>query len=265
MLLSMEMEGNVVARASGLRKRFGEVDALAGFDLEVKKGEVLGLIGPSGSGKTSFARALVGLLAPDAGEVRVFGERMPSRKVLARVGYMAQADALYDDIDGLANLAYFAALQGMGKREGRQRAESLVEFVGLSGHEKRFVREYSGGMRKRLSLAVALIHEPELIVLDEPTVGVDPRLRLRFWDEFRRLSAGGAAILATTHVMDEADRCDRLALVFEGRVIAGGKPEEIRASYGVASLEEVFLIAAASPPASPAPASHALGGGRRAE
>jgi ABC-2 type transport system ATP-binding protein len=243
-LLLMANTGNVVASATCLRKRFGEVDALAGFALELRKGEILGLIGPSGSGKTSFARALVGLLTPDSGEVRVFGERMPSRKVLGRVGYMAQADALYDDIDGLANLAYFAALQGMGKREARQRAGSLVEFVGLSGHEKRFVREYSGGMRKRLSLAVALIHEPELIVLDEPTVGVDPRLRLRFWDEFRRLSSGGAAILATTHVMDEAERCDRLALVFEGRVIAQGSPEGIRSAYGVKNLEEVFLASA---------------------
>lgn len=261
MLLFMANSGNVVAFATGLKKRFGEIDALAGLDLEVRKGEVLGLIGPSGSGKTSFARALVGLLTADSGEVRVFGERMPSRKVLSRVGYMAQADALYDDIDGLGNLAYFAALQGMGKREARQRAESLVEFVGLSGHEKRFVREYSGGMRKRLSLAVALVHEPELIVLDEPTVGVDPRLRLRFWDEFRRLASGGAAILATTHVMDEAERCDRLALVFEGRVIAGGSPAEIRARYGVASLEEVFLMAASGAQPSGAQPSGAMPSG----
>lgn len=158
---------------------------------------------------------------------------------------MAQADALYDDLDGLGNLCYFAALQGMDRRDAKRRAEVLVDFVGLRGHEKRRVRDYSGGMRKRLSLAVALVHEPELIVLDEPTVGVDPRLRLRFWEEFRRLASDGAAILATTHVMDEAERCDRLALVFEGRVIAEGSPDGIRASFGVKELEEVFLIAAA--------------------
>ena len=149
------------------------------------------------------------------------------------------------DFDGLGNLRYFAALQGMARRDAIRRAEVLVDFVGLRGHERRRVRDYSGGMRKRLSLAVALVHEPELIVLDEPTVGVDPRLRLRFWDEFRRLASDGAAILATTHVMDEAERCDRLALVFEGRVIAEGSPDGIRASFGVKELEEVFLIAAA--------------------
>lgn len=134
----------------------------------------------------------------------------------------------------------------MDKGDAQKRAQSLIDFVGLRGHERRFVREYSGGMRKRLSLALALIHEPELIILDEPTVGVDPRLRLRFWDEFKRLAGGGAAILATTHVMDEAERCDRLALVFEGRVIASGSPEEIRTSYGVKTLEEVFLLASSS-------------------
>lgn len=248
----MDSDVTPIAEARGLCKRFGQVDALAGFDLEVYKGEVLGLIGPSGSGKTSFVRALVGLLAPDSGLVRLFGADMPDRSLLSRVGYMAQADALYGDIDGLANLEYFAALQGMGRQEARSRALALVEFVGLSGHERRFVRDYSGGMKKRLSLAVALMHGPELVVLDEPTVGVDPRLRLRFWDEFRRLASGGTAILATTHVMDEAERCDRLALVFEGRVIARGSPAEIRSEYGVSSLEEVFLKASVSRETGPA-------------
>ena len=245
MLPSMDMTERPAARTTGLKKRFGKVQALDGLDLEIHSGEILGLIGPSGSGKTSLARAVVGLLTPDSGKAEVFGEAMPSRKILSRVGYMAQADALYDDLDGLGNLYYFAALQGMDRRDAKRRAEVLVDFVGLRGHEKRRVRDYSGGMRKRLSLAVALVHEPELIVLDEPTVGVDPRLRLRFWEEFRRLASDGAAILATTHVMDEAERCDRLALVFEGRVIAEGSPDGIRASFGVKELEEVFLIAAA--------------------
>ena len=257
----MSETGDVAARASGLRKRFGKVLALDGLDLEIHAGEILGLIGPSGSGKTSLAKVVVGLLMPDSGKAEVFGETMPSRKVLSRVGYMAQADALYDDLDGLGNLDYFAALQGMSRRDARRRAEVLVDFVGLRGHEKRRVRDYSGGMRKRLSLAVALVHEPELIVLDEPTVGVDPRLRLRFWDEFRRLASDGAAILATTHVMDEAERCDRLALVFEGRVIAKGSPDGIRATFGVRELEEVFLIAAAGSADNDA-AGEAADGGR---
>jgi ABC-2 type transport system ATP-binding protein len=230
-----------VARLRGVKKRFGAITALDGFDLELRRGEVVGLIGPSGAGKTSAAKVLVGLLRPDSGEASVFGEEMPSRGVLSRVGYMAQSDALFDDLNARGNLTYFAALQGMYGKEARKRADGLLDYMDLTSDADRPVRGFSGGMRKRLSLAIALVHAPELLVLDEPTVGMDPRLRGRMWERFRELAAGGAAVAVTTHVMDEAERCDRLTLVFEGRAIASGTPAELRASHGVSSLEELFL------------------------
>jgi ABC-2 type transport system ATP-binding protein len=231
----------VAASLEGVSKRYGAVKALDGLDLEVAEGEVLGLIGPSGAGKTSAAKALVGLLRPDSGKATVFGESMPSRAVLSRVGYMAQSDALFEDLDAWGNLAYFAALQGMRGKDVARRGDEIFGYMDLAGDARRPVRGFSGGMRKRLSLAIALVHSPELLVLDEPTVGMDPRLRLRMWERFRSLAAQGAAVLVTTHVMDEADRCDRLALVFEGRVIAQGAPDELRKSHNVSSLEELFL------------------------
>jgi ABC-2 type transport system ATP-binding protein len=231
------------ALLEGVRKGYGGIVALDGLDLELRSGEVLGLIGPSGSGKTSAARALIGLLRPDSGTVRVFGERMPSRAVLSRVGYMAQADALFEDLDARENLAYFAALQGMPRAEAATRADELIEYTDLAADSRRPVRGFSGGMRKRLSLAIALVHAPDLVVLDEPTVGMDPRLRLRMWERFRELASRGAAVLATTHVMDEAARCDRLCLISGGRAIASGTPAALMAGRGASSLEELFMEA----------------------
>jgi ABC-2 type transport system ATP-binding protein len=241
----MNGSGEAAASMRGVRKRFGKIRALDGFDLELRRGEVLGMIGPSGAGKTSAAKVLVGLLRPDSGEAEVFGCAMPSRGVLSRVGYMAQSDALFDDLSARTNLAYFAALQGMRAAETRRRAAELLDYMDLAPDADRPVRGYSGGMRKRLSLAIALVHSPELLVLDEPTVGMDPRLRARMWERFRELAGGGVAVAVTTHVMDEAERCDRLALVFEGRSIASGSPAALRESHGVSSLEELFLAASA--------------------
>jgi ABC-2 type transport system ATP-binding protein len=139
------------------------------------------------------------------------------------------------------NIAYFAALQGLRGAQASRRIDELLALMDLAGDAKRPVRGFSGGMRKRLSLAIALAHSPDLLLLDEPTVGLDPRLRLRMWERFHALASEGAAVLVTTHVMDEAERCDRLVLVFEGKAIASGKPDELRSSRGVSSLEQLFL------------------------
>jgi ABC-2 type transport system ATP-binding protein len=222
-------------------KDYKGVRALDRLDLELKPGEVLGLIGPSGSGKTSAVKALVGLIELDSGRAEVFGEAMPSRSALSRVGYMAQSDALFDDLGARENLAYFATLQGMTRSEIARRGDEAFDYMDLASDSKRPVRGFSGGMRKRLSLAIALVHSPGLLVLDEPTVGMDPRLRLRMWERFRSLASAGAAILVTTHVMDEAERCDRLVLLHGGKAIAQGSPEELKRSSGAGSLEGLFL------------------------
>lgn len=239
----METKAEPVATLQGVRKQYGDIVALGGLDLEIRGGEVVGLIGPSGAGKTSAARALVGLLRPDAGEVRAFGAALPSRAALSRIGYMAQSDALFDDLDARGNLGYFAALQGLRGPVASRRISDLLCLMGLSADAGRPVRGFSGGMRKRLSLAIALVHDPDLLVLDEPTVGMDPRLRLRLWDRFRELAGAGKAVLVTTHVMDEADRCDRLALIFRGAAIASGTPAALREAGGADSLEALFLTA----------------------
>jgi ABC-2 type transport system ATP-binding protein len=226
--------------ASGLVRTFGSLRALDRLDLAVAEGELIGLVGPNGAGKTTFIRVLAGLLRPDAGTARVLGER-PGRAVSARVGYMTQSPALYEDLPVRDNLVFFGRLFGLSTTDARERAEELTELVSLQGKERAPVRTLSGGMRQRTNLACAMVHRPRLLLLDEPTVGVDPVLRLRLWDHFGAMNDEGITILITTHVMDEAERCGRVAFVSEGRTIAAGPPAELRARAGAPSLEEAFL------------------------
>ena len=222
--------------AERVGKRFGTLQALDGATLRVRRGEVYGLLGPNGAGKTTLIRMLVGLLAPDAGAVSVLGRRMPNLDVLARVGYMTQQAALYPDISAEENVRFFAAIHGV---EGG--AREALEFVDLWDRRDAVVSTLSGGMRTRCSLACALVHRPELLLLDEPTVGVDPQLRLQLWDRFQKMAAGGTTILVSSHVMDEAERCDRLGLIRFGRLLAEGTVPELKARAGVARLEDAFL------------------------
>jgi len=220
----------------GIAKRFGKQPALDGISVRIRRGEVYGLLGPNGAGKTTLIRSLVGLVAPEQGTVTVLGRRMPELAVLARVGYMTQQAALYPDLSAEENVRFFGAIHG---RENGVR--EALEFVELWDRRTSVVSTLSGGMRTRCSLACALVHKPDLLLLDEPTVGVDPQLRVQLWDGFRKMAAGGTAIVVSSHVMDEAERCDRLGLIRFGKLLAEGTVAEIKSRAGVDRLEDAFL------------------------
>ena len=217
-------------------KSFGTIRALDGITLRVRQGEIYGLLGPNGSGKTTLIRAVVGLVAPDSGTVTVLGRRMPDLNILSSVGYMTQAAALYPDISVEENLRFFAAISGADSN-----VDEVLRVVELEQRRKSVVATLSGGMRQRCSLACALVHRPRLLLLDEPTVGVDPQLRVQFWDYFREMAAAGTTILVSSHVMDEAERCQRLGLIRFGKLLAEGSPDQVRAAAGTNNLEEAFL------------------------
>lgn len=226
-----------------MSKSFGKKKVLNQINLTVKSGEIFGLIGPSGSGKTSLVKIIVGMDSPSQGDVQVLNTAVPNLKLLQRIGYMAQADALYSDLTGEENLAFFASLFKLKKEEKKKRIAYAAHLVNLTDELKKKVQNYSGGMKRRLSLAVALIQDPEILILDEPTVGIDPELRQSIWAELYRLKNEGKTILVTTHVMDEAEKCDRLAMVRDGEIITSGSPAELKEQYEITSLEEVFLTA----------------------
>jgi len=220
----------------GVQKKFGDIRALDGVTLRVRTGEIYGLLGPNGSGKTTLIRAIVGLVGPDAGTVTVLGRRMPDVDQLRNIGYMTQQAALYPGLSVEENAEFFAAINGV---EGG--VTEALELVRLEGRRKAVVSTLSGGMRQRLSLACALVHKPKVLLLDEPTVGVDPQLRVELWEDFRRMADGGTTIIVSSHVMDEAERCQRLGLIQYGKVLAEGTPAEVREQGGSNNLEEAFL------------------------
>lgn len=225
----------------GVTRRFDDKEVLHGITLTVRAGEIFGLLGPSGSGKTTLVKMLAGIDKATGGEIDVLGTRMPKLEMMNRIGYMAQSDALYAELTARENLAFFGSLFGLRGGRLKQRMQDVMALTGLAEHLNRPVGAFSGGMKRRLSLAIALLHEPEVLILDEPTVGIDPVLRKAIWDELEALSRKGTTILVTTHVMDEADKCHRLGMLRGGRLIAEGTPEELKAGSGTTSIEEAFL------------------------
>jgi ABC-2 type transport system ATP-binding protein len=215
-------------------KRFGQIHALNGLSLHVEPGTTYGLLGPNGAGKSTLIRMMVGLLQADSGQVRVLGHTMPDREVLAHIGYMTQSPALYEELTVRQNVRFFAELAGVGRDRGA--IEDAISLVNLSARANSRVRTLSGGMRQRCSLACALVHRPALMLLDEPTVGIDPQLRVQFWAHFRRLNAQGVTLIVSSHVMDEAERCDRLGFIRDGRLLAEGSAAELRQRAGTANL-----------------------------
>lgn len=227
-----------IVQTHGIRKRFGAIRAVDGVDLAVRPGEIYGLLGPNGSGKTTLIRLIIGLLRPTEGRATVMGRAVPDKSLLAEVGYMPQANALYEDLTVRENIAFFGEMCG---GVSRQRVDELIALVDLRDRADSLIRTLSGGMRQRTSLACALVHRPRLLLLDEPTVGVDPQLRVAFWEHFRQLAREGATLIISSHVMDEAERCDRLGFMRQGRLLAEGSARELRERAGAATLEEAFI------------------------
>ena len=226
---------------SKLVKRFGKFTAVDNLDLIIEDGQTYGLLGPNGSGKTTAIRMICGLLEPTSGAIKVLGKTMPSKEVLPSLGYMPQDVAIYVDNTVHENLELFGKLYGMPPDQFKKREEEMLKFVDLGNWKSSLASTLSGGMRHRLSLACALLHEPKLLILDEPTVGVDPELRATFWEYFETLGKKGITVIITTHYMDEASRCQKVGLLRQGRLIAEGNPDELMKKYGKRSLEDVFL------------------------
>jgi ABC-2 type transport system ATP-binding protein len=224
-------------RIRELRVRRGGRLVLPSISLVVAPGVVTGLLGPSGSGKTTLMRAIVGVQRVESGMVEVLGEPAGTRGLRMRVGYVTQAPSLYGDLTVRENLEYFARVLGAG----RKRIGDVIETVGLEQVAGQVVNTLSDGERSRASLATALLNEPELLVLDEPTVGLDPVLRRDLWDSFHTLAEGGTTLLVSSHVMDEAARCDELLLLREGRIVASEPPDQLLARTGAPDLERAFL------------------------
>lgn len=230
----------------GLRVRRGRRQVLHGIDLDVPVGQVVGLLGPSGGGKSTLMRSVVGVQEHVEGEVRVLGQPAGSPSLRARVGYVTQAPSVYRDLTVRQNLRYFATLAGGRGRGVEEAVTTAVERVDLGSHADQRVGDLSGGQASRTSLAAALVSDPELLVLDEPTVGLDPVLRRDLWELFAGLAAGGTTLLVSSHVMDEASRCDRLLLLRDGRLLADDTLPGLLAATGAADAEGAFLRLVAS-------------------
>jgi ABC-2 type transport system ATP-binding protein len=234
-----KMASMIIVRKAAIS--FGKEKVLKNIDLDVNEGEIFGLLGPSGSGKTTLVKMITGILEGDQGKISIKDQKVPSLELMKSIGYMAQSDALYQELTAKENLEFIAAIYGLKRQERKKAIQEVLEMVGLTDHMDKVVRDFSGGMKRRLSLAASLMHKPDLLILDEPTVGIDPVLRQSIWGELRKLKNNGMTILVTTHVMDEAEKCDRLAMLRDGYIIACDTPEKLKENQKVDSLEEAFL------------------------
>ena len=228
--------------ARGVIKSFGRLRVLDHLTVDIPSGVTYCLLGPNGSGKTTFIRAVVGLLPLDAGKMSVLDRPVAEvGRIYSQIGYMTQHKALYPDLTLQENMEFYAGLYGISGKKREERIAELLEMVDLSEHRSRLAGALSGGMYQRLSLACTLIHEPRLLLLDEPTVGVDPRLRQTFWQYFKRLTEEGRTVLITTHLMDEAEKCQKVGYMKAGRMAAEGSPQEILRLAGLLPVLRLWL------------------------
>ena len=233
----------------GLTRRFGRFTAVDGVSFSIPEGSVFGFLGPNGSGKTTTIRMLTGILEPSDGTAEILGTDLVAgrEKVRENLGYMSQKFSLYDDLTVRENLDFYAGLFNLPPALARERAEEVVEMAGLSGRTRDLAGSLSGGIRQRLALGCAILHRPKLLFLDEPTSGVDPRSRRRFWDIIYGLAAGGTTVMVTTHFMDEAEHCDAIGFMYDGRLIASGTPADLKAllpgsAWEISSEDPIGLL-----------------------
>ena len=226
-----------------LRKTFGSLVAVESLDLEIQRGEVFGLLGPNGSGKTTTIRMLTGLMQPTSGDASVVGfdVRKDSEAIRRNIGYMSQRFGLYDDLTIVENIRFYAGVYGLIGAERESRLVELMDELGLAERAHQLARTLSGGWKQRLALACATAHRPAMLFLDEPTAGVDPAARRRFWEIIYVLASRGTTVLVTTHYMDEAERCQRLAFLSRGHLIGVGTVQEILKQFTLPSIEDVFI------------------------
>lgn len=226
-----------------LSKRFGDFVAVDDVTLNVSKGEIFGFLGPNGAGKSTTIRILCGLLAPSTGSATVagFDVATQSESVRKNIGYMSQRFSLYDDLTVNENIDFFSGIYGVARERRAARKQYAIEMADLHGSEDRMTRTLPGGLKQRLALGCAILHEPPIVFLDEPTSGVDPIARRTFWDLIYQLSEAGQTVFVTTHYMDEAEYCHRLALMYKGKVIALGTPAELKLGMSKQTMEEVFI------------------------
>lgn len=234
---------SVAIHCEELTKRFGDRVAVNSLTLTVPKGSIYGFLGPNGSGKSTTIRMLCGLLAPTSGSGTVLGYDVmtQSEEIKQRIGYMSQKFSLYEDLTVEENLDFYASVYQLTAAERKQRKAELIDMAGLRGREKQIAGSLSGGWKQRLALSCALLHKPELLILDEPTAGVDPVSRRIFWDVIHELAEQGITVLVTTHYMDEAQTCDWIGFIFFGNLLAQGTPQELIERQSVGNLEDVFI------------------------
>ena len=237
-----ETMGEEVIVARDLRKSFGDFHAVDGISFEVKRGEIFGFLGANGAGKTTAMRMLTGLSKPTSGEGRVAGYDITreAEQVKKHIGYMSQRFSLYEDLRVWENLHLYGGIYGMSQRLIRERTDQLLTSLSFEARRDTLVRDLPLGWRQKLAFSVAVFHEPEVVFLDEPTGGVDPVTRRQFWELIYAASQRGITVFVTTHYMDEAEYCDRVSIMVDGRIDALDSPRALRETYGVASMEEVF-------------------------
>lgn len=228
--------------ATNISKKYGKFEALKDTSLTLSKGAIYSFIGPSGAGKTTLIKLLIGIEEATTGEAFVLDTKVPSLSLLSKIGYMSQSDALYEELTAKENLAFLGKLFKLDKNLLDERIAYTLDLVGLTSKKDILVRNFSGGMKRRLSLAIALINDPDFVVLDEPTVGIDPVLRREIWDELIKLKeTKGKTFIVTTHVMDEAEKSDYVYMVNNAEIIANGTPSELVEKYSATNLEDVFI------------------------